>query len=313
MRGSDGPATSRLTSRARILVNRGSGAHDAAALHREIEAAFGRHGWGVDFVVCQRGDLAERVDEAARRPGGTIVVAGGDGTINAVASACRRVQRPFGIVPAGTYNYIARNLGIPLDVDAAVAAIVGGRARDVDAGEINGRLFLNNAGTGLYSHLIERREHDKQRFGRHRIVGVASGLRALLDPRPLVGVELRADGEAPRTLRTTTLFFGVNALQLENYHVAARDCLGVGQLAVLSLALRSRADIARAAWGALAGTLDAAANVESLCAHEVQVTTPRAQLPVAVDGEIVRLRSPLEVRLCRAALQVLVPAAEPAR
>ena len=295
-----------MTASAQIIVNRRSGAGDKSALNEQIEAAFRTHGWRVDFVACQRDDLERRIADATRRPGGTIVVAGGDGTINAVASACLAAQRPFGIVPAGTFNYVARNLGIPTEIDAAVATIVAGEARAVDAGEINGRLFLNNAGTGLYSHLIERREEDKRRFGRKRIVGLISGLLCMLEPHPLYRVELRADGE-PQQLRTTTLFFGCNALQLENYNVAARECLGDGKLAVLSLAVRSRADILRAAWSALTGTLDAADSIESFCARQVQVRTHRAMLKVAIDGEVVMLRSPLAVQLRRAALQVYAP------
>lgn len=295
-----------MTGSAQIIVNRRSGAGDKSALNEQIDAAFRTHGWHVDFVACQRDDLERRIADATRRPGGTIVVAGGDGTINAVASACLAAQRPFGIVPAGTFNYVARNLGIPTEVDAAVATIVAGQTRPIDVGEINGRLFLNNAGTGLYSHLIERREEDKKRLGRKRIVGLLSGVRCLLERHPLYRVELRADGE-PQSLRTTTLFFGCNALQLENYNVAARECLDDGKLAVVSLALHNRADIARAAWAALTGKLDAADSIESFCARHVQVHTKRTALKVAIDGEIALMRSPLDVHLRRAALQVLAP------
>lgn len=298
-----------MSGSAQIIVNRRSGAGDKSELNERIEAAFRRHGWPVDFVTCQRRDMERRIEDAARRPGGTIVAAGGDGTINAVACACLRAQRPFGIVPAGTFNYVARNLGIPPAIDDAVATIVAGATRALDVGEVNGRLFLNNAGVGLYSHLIERREEDKCRFGRKRIVGLFSGLRCLLDRHPLHRFELRADGQ-PQRLRTTTLFFGCNALQLENYNVAARNCLHAGRLAVLSLAVHSRADIARAVWAALmTGALESADAIESFCAREVRLSTPRKALKVAIDGEIVVMRPPLELRLRRGALQVYAPEA----
>jgi diacylglycerol kinase family enzyme len=296
-----------MASIAHVIMNRRSGAKPKPELSEEIESAFGSHGWQVEFVACERANLASRITESVAREGGTIVVAGGDGTVNAVATACLAAKRPFGIVPGGTFNYVARNLGVSTEVNEAVAAIVAGQLRPLDAGEINGHLFLNNAGTGLYSELIERREQHKRRFGRKRIVGLFSGIISMLDAYPIYRVELIADGRSERLL-TTTLFFGCNALQLANYNVAARDCLREKKLAVLSLKLRSRMDIGKAALAALRGKLEEADNIDSLCAREVRVHTQRPVLKVAVDGETVVMRSPLDVILRPDALQVYAPA-----
>jgi diacylglycerol kinase family enzyme len=295
-----------MTSIARVIMNRRSGADDKPMLRQEIESAFRSHGWEVEIIGCERADLASRVKDAIAKEAGTIVVAGGDGTVNAVASACLPAKRSFGIVPGGTYNYVARNLGVSTEVSEAVSAIVAGQLRPLDAGEINGHLFLNNAGTGLYSDLIERREQDKHRFGRKRIVGLCSGILCMLDSYPLYRVELVADGRSKR-LFTTTLFFGCNALQLENYNVAARDCLRDKKLAVLSLKLKSRMDIGKAALAALMGRLEEADNIDSFCARTVRVHTQRPVLKVAVDGETVVMRSPLDVTLRPDALQVFAP------
>jgi diacylglycerol kinase family enzyme len=124
---------------------------------------------------------------------------------------------------------------------------------------------------------------------------------------PLYKIDLTADGKFER-LRTTTLFFGCNALQLEHFNVAAADCLRQGKLAVLSLKLHSRWDIAVATCAALIGRLDKADSTDAFCASTVHVQTRRRRLKVAIDGEIARLRPPLRVTLRPGALQVFAPA-----
>lgn len=301
----------KTTAIAHLIMNRNSGAGNKAALRQEIEAAFMAAGWQVECSLVGRRDLHSRTRQIVAQAPGALVVAGGDGTINAVAAACLEAERPMGIVPAGTFNYIARNLKVPTEVAEAVAVIVNGAVRRVDVGEMNGRIFLNNAGFGLYVRMIEQRERDKRRFGRRRIVAFVSGVRCLLSRHPLYAVELVADGQT-KHCRTTTLFFGCNALQLSDYNLAAAECLQHQQLAVLSLQLRSRGQIARAAWAALNGRLDQADTTDVFCASTVRMQTRRRRLlKVVIDGEVVLLRPPLDVRFRPGALQVFAPAVAP--
>jgi diacylglycerol kinase family enzyme len=254
--------------------------------------------------------LHSRIRQAATQASGALVVVGGDGTINAVATACLEANRPLGIIPAGTFNYIARNLRVPLEVAQAVAVIVSGGVRRVDVGEMNGRPFLNNAGFGLYVTMIEQRERDKRRFGRRRLVAFLSGVRCLLSSHPLYAVELTADGQSKRC-RTTTLFFGCNALQLEDFNIAAAECLRHQKLAVLSLQLRSRREIAVAASAALLGKLDQMHTTDAFCASMVRVQTRRRRaLRVVIDGEVTLVPPPLDVTLRPGALQVFAPTVE---
>jgi diacylglycerol kinase family enzyme len=289
-----------------VIMNEGSGSHDSHKFRGEIQHAFEQHDVRVTILPLTGAPSPHRVEGWVRSAEGLIVTAGGDGTINLVASACRRVGRPFGIIPGGTFNYVARNLGLPADVAEAARVIAQGTPQPVAAGEINGHLFLNNAGFGLYSHMIEQRELDKQRFGRNRVVAFVSGMRMLAHRHPLYHLRFEADGRE-QTLRTTTLFFGVNALQLENYNVEAAQCVKRGSLAVLSLRIDSRLDIAEAALAALRGKTEAADSVGATCAQSVRVTTRRRKLKVAVDGEIFVMKPPLTVHYVPDALQIVLP------
>lgn len=300
------------TSTAHVIMNRHAGGGNKAVLTQEIDTAFAAHGWQVEFVLVSRRELHQQARRTVAEASGALVVAGGDGTINAVASACVEAKRPLGIVPAGTFNYVARNLGLPTEVPSAVLVIVNGQVRPVDIGEVNGRIFLNNAGFGLYATMLERRERDKRRFGRNRLVAFLSGMLCLLSLHPQYAVELMADGRTERHL-TTTLFFGCNALQLQHFNVAAADCLRHRKLAVLSLQQRSRWQIVVAAAAALIGRLDEADATRVVCASRVRVQTRRRALKVVIDGEILQLRAPLDVTFRPGALEVFTPAAEPDR
>jgi diacylglycerol kinase family enzyme len=157
--------------------------------------------------------------------------------------------------------------------------------------------------------MIEQRERDKRRFGRHRIMAFLSGLRFLARPSPLYAVELMADGRSEHRV-TTTLFFGCNARQLEDFNVAAAKCLRHQQLAVLSFTLRNRREVALAACAALRGRLDTVTTLDTFCARTVRVQTHHRRVKVAIDGEVARLRPPLAVQLRAGGLQVFAPAVE---
>jgi diacylglycerol kinase family enzyme len=305
---------------ASVIINQSSGANQSGGsqacdrLRREIEDAFTAQNVRVQWLPLSRRDLARSRERALEqlvlRAEGLVVAAGGDGTVNAVATACRKFHRPFGILPTGTFNYIARNLGLPLDISEAAKVITAGHAAPIQAGEINGKLFLNNAGFGLYSQMVERREIAKRRYGRHRLVAFVSGIRCLLGRHPVYDLHITADGKE-HSLRTTTLFFGVNALQLQNYQVELAKYVQAGKLAVLSLRLDSRLDIAQMAWAALHDKVEAADCVDGTAANSVRVTTRRRELKVAIDGEIVVLKAPLAVRVVHDGLTVMLPPPQP--
>lgn len=299
---------------ASVIVNQASGAHATDTLRTDIEQAFLRQGMRVQFLELRREELAQSreraVEKLIEQAEGVIAVCGGDGTVNAVASACRKLRKPLGILPAGTFNYVARNLGLPADISEAAEVIASGEPEPVTVGEINGRLFLNNAGFGLYSHIIEEREFAKRRFGRRRIVAFLSGMKCLTERHPLYHIHLSADG-SEKTLKTTTMFFGINALQLENYNLEAARFVEQGKLAVLSLRLDSRLDIAGAAWASLKGKTEEAQCVDAQAATKVCVTTRRRALKVAIDGEIIVMRPPITVKIVHDALRVYKPPKQP--
>jgi len=299
-----------------VILNAGSGHSDAADCEREIHAGFDAVGRAHRIVMAETAAEVERQTRLAMAGQGNskvIVAAGGDGTINLVAGLVLARDLPFGVIPLGTFNYFARDLGIPLEPRAAALAIATGHLRRVHVARVNGHLFLNNASFGLYRELLEQRERDKQRFGRYKIVAVLSALATLWKFRQVYTLRMELDGR-PATLSTPMLFFGINSLQLEKLDLDVARCTHAGQMAVIALRPTSRWQLLGLALkGVLQGLHD---SPELRChgASEVLVEQPGTRRTrVAVDGESMDCSLPLRFEVQRDALQVVVPRKPEAR
>jgi len=294
-----------------VIMNAASGHDDKQVSRDAIERVLAASGRNFRILTPERPDqlekLAKDAVEEARRNTGIIVAAGGDGTINTVAGAVAGTNLPFAVVPMGTFNFFARNLGIPLDADAATQALLDGIPRPMHVARVNGRIFLINSSVGLYRRLQEEREQLKQRFGRNKLVAVIAGLMTLLHHHRTYEVQMDLDGK-PTTVRTPMLFFGMNTLQLEKLEVPVASCTERGLLAVLVLRPMSRLKLLGFAMSGVLQGLSEAENMHTYCASKVTVHYRRARtIKVAIDGESMRCPLPLRYEVMRDALNVIVP------
>jgi diacylglycerol kinase family enzyme len=294
-----------------IVLNPGSGKH-AGDVKGEIESALASSGREFSIHEPSEGseidDLAREVVAIARSNGGVVVAAGGDGTINAVASATLGSGCAFGVLPLGTFNYFSRAHGIPSDIASACDILITARPQPIHVGQVNDRVFLVNGSIGIYPELLEEREQIKRRLGRSRFVAFVAALATLLRPHRKLRLEMELKG-ASRTLVTTTLFVGNNRLQLER--------VGVPQAARLERhRLVALAPKAVGFWGtllvvlrALFGRLGDAPDVEILDFDRMTVRSRMGQrrFKVATDGEVEHLRSPLTFRVATHPLLLLRP------
>jgi diacylglycerol kinase family enzyme len=298
-----------------IVLNPRSGARDsddAAAQITDVLAGAGRP-HRLRRVDRQRGveTLAALAAADAEREHGIVVAAGGDGTLNAVARAAHATGRPFGVIPQGTFNYFAREHGIPTDARDAAEALLRARPQPVQVGEVNGRIFLVNASLGLYPESLRDREALKRRWGRHRLVALGAALRTLLRGMHPLRVRLCHDGEE-EALRLATIFVGNNRLQLEQLGLAEADALGDGRLAAVLLRPLPRRSmlwlLIRGAFGALAD----ASGVRHMAFDELSVSPPGApgrRWRLSTDGELQWMTTPIRFRTAARPLWLMLPAA----
>lgn len=257
--------------------------------------------------------------QAARLDQGVVVAVGGDGTVNAACHACCQLGVPLGVLPHGTFNYFGRQqqLGASLDEGLAVLgeALRTGQRRPVTVGEVNGHTFVVNASLGLYPRMLAEREVASRELGRHRVVALLAGLLSLLRPyraKRLSLIEHDGLGNArERVALSSTLFVGLNGLQLERVGVPQAKAAGQGQLVVTTLAPRGPLAMLGVAWAAFRQRITRHPAVESFTCRALSVEPlgRRAShtVMVAFDGERRRLNLPLRFGLRPEPLWLVAP------
>ena len=294
-----------------IILNAGSGHNDAAETRNIIEHLLTAADRNYELTMVDRparlGEIARSTVAQAQQRQGVVVIAGGDGAINAVVQATLGSGCALGILPQGTFNYFARTHGIPCDTAEAVQALLAARVEPVQVGLVNDHVFLVNASLGLYPQLLEDREAYKQQYGRSRLVALVSGLVSVLRQHRQLRISLERAGKV-EDMRTPTLFVGNNALQLAQIGIPLIDALAQGELAaIMPKPVGTVALLGLMLRGAF-GQLGEAENVVSFGFKRMRVRSRqfyRQRVKVATDGEIVWLHAPLEFRIAPEPLYLL--------
>jgi YegS/Rv2252/BmrU family lipid kinase len=291
----------------KIIISAGAGAGDNNKVRERLAPIFDENQIGVDMVLAQSGtELTELARDAARGPHKVIVAAGGDGTVNSVASAVVDSDKILGVLPLGTLNHFARDLGIPSDLEAAVHTIVAGHTSEVDVGEVNNRIFLNNSSLGLYPIIVREREKQQQRLGIGKWPAFVWATIQAFRRYPFLDVRLRVkDALLDRT--TPFVFVGNNEYAMESFNIGLRDRLDRGVLSIYITHRTGRLRLISLALRAVLGRLRNDKDFLALSSNEVKIETHHKRLRVAFDGEIEVMETPLRYRVRKRALRVIVP------
>jgi diacylglycerol kinase family enzyme len=272
--GPPGPTMQRL-----LIVNPRSGSGSPSA-DELIEAARSR---GIDVHALQEGDDLPQVARSARAD--VLGMAGGDGSLAAVADVAIEQDVPFVCVPFGTRNHFARDVGLDRDDPiGALAAFDDGLERRVDVGRVGERLFLNNVSLGIYARLVHRREHHRRR--RDALARLRALALTIRDRRRRQRFTIGG-----RPVRARLVLVGNNEYTLDLLSLGERERLDEG-----TLHLYIPHGFRRITW-------------EERSCTELEIGSPLPRLRAAVDGEPVELDSPARFRIEPRALRLLVPRA----
>jgi YegS/Rv2252/BmrU family lipid kinase len=298
-----------------VILNSGSGSGGADGARATITSRLLQSDLEVECLTLTEDlDLPAHVRRRVESGVSLVIAGGGDGTVNAVANAIRELPVRFGVLPLGTRNHFARDLGIPLDLEAALDVIVEGHSIAVDAAEVNGRIFINNSSVGLYPRIVRLRERYQRRRAGKWIVAAWATLRVIRTAKPL-RVQLTAEGA--EIMRTTPLVFvGNNAYRMAGFDAGSRASVQDGVLALYVVKTTGEWRLLRLLWRILARTAQRSGELAMLTTPDATIDVPddasMTRLEVATDGEVVVLDLPLVYRSLPGALDVFVPRVPPA-
>jgi len=290
-----------------VLLNAASGSGSAPDSARQIEAQLQEAGHTAQVQLAGSGaELESMARKAVRDRPDAVLAGGGDGTINTVAGAVADSGVPLGVLPLGTLNHFAKDLGIPLVLADAVSVVLAGHTTAVDVGEVNGHVFLNNSSIGVYPRVLRLRERYQQR-GRSKWIAAFWAILAVLRRHSFMGVRVVADGETI-VRRTPFVFVGNNEYRMEGLSAGTRESLTDGRLSLYIMNASGRRSLLWLAWSVLIGRTRQLPELETRSLLEAEVETHRDDLQVALDGEVLKERSPLAYRIRPGALMVFTPA-----
>jgi diacylglycerol kinase family enzyme len=303
------------TKRIAAVMNAGAGAFSqalAADIQAELAQSFARNRVLADIDFVEGEGLRRAIEGAlARAEKGAIdavVIGGGDGSIRTAASVLAGTGVPLGVLPLGTLNHFAKDLGIPLKIEEAAATIAQGRTREVDLAEVNGEIFINNSSIGIYPYMVIDRERRRAQHKLKKWMAMLPAFLRMLRHFPRRRLRITAQGFA-RPYRTPCLFVGNNEYGTELFTFGRRQRVDAGELWFYVLKPRSPLEFFFMICRLCFGRMDQTRDLDTFQLADAEISAKTSRLPVALDGEVEIMHTPLHYRSRPRALSVIVPEA----
>lgn len=289
-----------------ILINEKAGPVQGTEAREKLESLLHQALPDAEVTYSKPGtDVTAEARRALQRGARMVVAGGGDGTLNAIAIAVAGTEIPMGILPLGTLNHFAKDLGIPLDIEGAVGTLATGKVTRVDVGDINGSLFLNNSGLGLYPVIVHLREL-KQSLGFAKWPAAIWATAKALSRYERLSIRVLVEGQELRR-RTPVVFVGNNEYSLEGVQMPVRSTLDDGRLCVYIPHAQGRFRLIWFSIRALFGGAQPDSEFDAFLTAECWIETRHRRVRISLDGEVTVLQSPLHFAIRPLALRVMVP------
>lgn len=235
-----------------------------------------------------------------------LLVGGGDGTVSAAAALLAGTSLPLGVLPLGTLNHFAKDLGYPVDWREAVKALGTATVQRVDVAEVNGRVFINNCSVGSYADAVRRRDALRRQKGSGKWYAMLVASLAVFRELRRMRLHIETSGTT-LDLRTPFLLVSNNRYTGHVLNASLRPQLDQGKLWLYTTRASRRGALLRMAWQSLIRRIDSADALEVHSTEEASVSIARGPMPAAADGEVLNLTPPLVFRIRPKALCVLAP------
>jgi diacylglycerol kinase family enzyme len=263
---------------------------------------------GFEIIDVAPQDLEASIGAVAESQPERIVIAGGDGTLATAARALCDTNIAIAVIPGGTLNHFARDHDIPTDLTRAAEVALDGKVTQADTASVNNRLFLNTSSVGAYVAYVRARNRVERWVG-YRIASLVAAIQILFFMRP-VTLEIDLDGKQTR-YDTPLAFIGVGERETRSPTFGSRVRGGSNCLHVIVVRERRAARLLVVALDAATRGLEHVARtpeVDSFLTDSCVIRMRGKRHHITLDGEIVTASMPLEYRLARNSLRIVVPA-----
>lgn len=256
-----------------------------------------------DIKVIATIDITKRPGQKLKpyisKRGAIIAAYGGDGTLSSAASLLIGHSVYFVPLPGGTLNHFTKDLGIPQDLDLALANLKKAKPRKIDVASINGQIFLNNSGIGLYPQMLYIRDDlQKMRLSKWFAAAI-SGIRVFMRYRRYSVIINN------KTFKTPFVFVGNNDYGLENQLIGERKRMNEGILSVYVVSSAKRIDFIKTFGVILIGIRPSRQHLKLWKAEVITINTKHRKIRVSRDGEHDITSTPLEYKIIPGGLNVL--------
>ena len=289
-----------------LILNSHAGTAQAGEIERKIHQFCGGRTSALILKTSDQTTLDDLLHDPRILDYEVVVAGGGDGTVNAVASVVAGRSCAMGVLPLGTLNHFAKDLKIPTELEPALETLMTGQITAVDVGEVNGKVFVNNSSLGLYPEIVLRRESEQKR-GRAKWIALAEASWEVLKWHPFLAVNLNVDGKEI-VRKTALVFIGNSPYRISGVDAGTRASLTEGKLSLYVTHKEGRPGLIRLALKSITGLIDQGRDLDCMTASEVGIRMHKKIVDVAMDGEVVALKTPLQYRVRPKALNVVVPA-----
>lgn len=292
-----------------IILNRSAGSLVGRPLDgpsAAVRAAFESQGAEVDLRAVEGAACTPEIERALASDADRVVVGGGDGTVHTAVKLALPTGKPLGVLPLGTLNLLARDLEIPLEIEAAAKALAAGRVRAIDVAEVNGEPYLNSSVLGFYPAVVQERERHRKLHRLLKWPGAAVALTKTLYRLPMLDVRLDW-GDGQRRVRTPILAVSNNPYDDGFGLVLRRASLDSGKLGVYVAHERSAFAMLRLMGRLITGTWRQDEALDTFTVTSLTVQSRRRTLKMVNDGEVRKMHGPLEYRIRPSALRVIAP------
>jgi YegS/Rv2252/BmrU family lipid kinase len=289
-----------------LIINFASGSEKDNEQCKKIQQMFRKKNVHVDIIkVEEPGLLNQTIEKTIAKNYSTIIAAGGDGTISAVASKLMNTKITLGVLPLGTMNNFAKTLEIPQELEEAITTIISHQTTQVDVASVNEKYFINNSNIGVYPYLVKHREHEQEK-GKPKWLAVIFAFLRIIFHYPLLELTFKIKDE--KIIRKTPIvFIGNNKYHLTPQNLGKRKNLHRHILSIFITKTADRKSFFFLILKIIFGQLEDETLMETFLLKEIVINNKKPTLLVSIDGEQMPMKTPLKYQIHANALTVIIP------